>query len=253
MAGERLKIFVCDDDEAVRSALASYCMRLCRELDIPCETKAFADGDALVSGFSGDVDIVLLDIEMPLLNGMDAAREIRAAGSDACIVFTTSFESYAISGYEVGAYRYLLKPVSYERFSAEVRPAFEGVYQAKARKLYVSAGGETVAVAHADIVLVETGKSHRVSIATREGELVAYESMARIERELVASGDFFRCHESFIVGFRHVVSVGGSDVRMDNGRAVPVSRHRKHAFVEAFSQFACAETMVGTRFGACEG
>lgn len=236
-----LKIAVCDDDAAIRETLAGYCARLCAECGVGCAVTCFEDGDRLLDGFSNATDILLLDIEMPLLDGMAAARQIRRGNAGVCIVFVTSFERYAVPGYEVGAYRYLLKPLEYGRFARELRDAFERARDARSTKVCLKVKGGVLRVDPADIALVETGRNHRIT-ALVDGQPVDLRETTMAELEaLLGEVGFFRCHASYLVNLAHVRFIGPAETRLDDGRAVPVSKHRKHAFKEVVSRLACRD------------
>ena len=86
MGSTSLKIALCDDDAGVREQLSAHCGRLCEELGIACELELFTDGDELVSRYGTDTDLLFLDVEMPLLDGMSAAHEIRRRDAGVTIV-----------------------------------------------------------------------------------------------------------------------------------------------------------------------
>lgn len=245
-AGAPLRIAVCDDDAAVRATLSDFCVRLCAESGVGCTVTCFDDGDRLLDGFDNATDVLLLDIEMPLLDGMAAARQIRQGNAGVCIVFVTSFERYAVPGYEVGAYRYLLKPLEYGRFAHELRGAFERARDARATKILLKVKGGTLRLDPSEIALVETGRNHRVSAVVR-GEPVDVRETTLAELEALLGGlGFFRCHASFLVNLARVRFLGPDEAVLDDGRHVPVSKHRKRAFREAASCLACREAFGGS-------
>lgn len=111
-----LRIGVCDDDKEFRQRLMQMIRIWSDHSGIPTELYPFDNGDELISKNAAfRMDIILLDIVMPLLNGMDTARELRAQDTAVKIIFLTSSPEFALESYEVRAQDYLLKPITYER------------------------------------------------------------------------------------------------------------------------------------------
>lgn len=111
-----LRIGVCDDDKEFRQRLVQMIRIWSEHSGIPTELYPFDNGDELIAKNAAfRMDIILLDIVMPLLNGMDTARELRAQDTAVKIIFLTSSPEFALESYEVRAQDYLLKPITYER------------------------------------------------------------------------------------------------------------------------------------------
>ena len=105
------RIAIVEDDAECREQLREYVEHYGQENREELEVLCFSDGAELVEGYRPVYDLLLLDIEMPNLDGMTAARRIRQVDSDVLIVFITNMAKYAISGYEVEAPGFMLKPV----------------------------------------------------------------------------------------------------------------------------------------------
>lgn len=120
-----LKIALCDDDTSSISRTEAYIRKICQGNTVSIEFYRFKDGAALLDNYPKELDLLFLDIEMPFVNGVEMAREIRRRDTHVVVVFMSNFEKYAIQGYEVGAWRYLLKPVTWERFQKELQIPFE--------------------------------------------------------------------------------------------------------------------------------
>ena len=125
-----LDVAIVDDEKEVREELAQMVLRFASQEGIRAKTHAYVDGaDLLAALDAGEAvhDIVLLDIEMAQVSGMDAAHELRRRGCDAQIVFVTNMAQYAIRGYEVGAFDFVVKPVEYRVFAFKFKRVVEAV------------------------------------------------------------------------------------------------------------------------------
>ena len=115
-----LNIAIVEDEENYRNILYEYLKRYEQENNEEVQISVFADGDEIVENYSAKYDIILMDIEMQFMNGMDAAKKIRESDREVIIIFITNMVQYAIQGYEVDALDYVLKPISYFAFSQKI-------------------------------------------------------------------------------------------------------------------------------------
>ena len=111
-----IRIAIVEDNTEEMQLMKSYVDRCSKERGFLCTVDSYTDGDGIVEGIQAGYDLIILDIELPLINGMDAAEEIRKMDQDATIIFVTHNPNYAIRGYKVQALDYLLKPVQYKAF-----------------------------------------------------------------------------------------------------------------------------------------
>ena len=111
-----VNIVICENDKNDQEFVGSKVVDILDDLNIEYEIKVYNSGDDLLEGYDKYTDIILLDIQMDGLDGMETARKIREFDDNVEIIFITSFVEYALEGYEVNAYRYLLKPVKDEDF-----------------------------------------------------------------------------------------------------------------------------------------
>lgn len=110
MGDNRLGVVVCDDDAHAAHGLADYARRLCVELQVSAHVVEFTDPSLLLDSWPDGACLLFLDMEMPLVDGMAVAREIRSRGEDLPIVFVTSYDRYAVQGYEVARESYYRRP-----------------------------------------------------------------------------------------------------------------------------------------------
>ena len=115
-----IRIAVVDDDSISCRTMVNYLSRYRKERHEELSVSVFTDGKAFADGYRPVYDILLLDIQMTPIDGIEVARRVRARDESVVIVFITSAPQYAINGYEVGALSYLLKPLPWFAFSQEL-------------------------------------------------------------------------------------------------------------------------------------
>ncbi|HBG0493967.1 TPA: two-component system response regulator RgbR, partial [Clostridioides difficile] len=115
-----IKIAVCEDEKETQLLIEDYLENILKDISIEYEIQKYISGEELLESNLKDIDILLLDIKMEKLNGMDTARKIREVDNEMEIIFVTSLIDYVQEGYEVRAYRYLLKPIELEELKKHV-------------------------------------------------------------------------------------------------------------------------------------
>ena len=231
-----IRIGVVEDDPASIDRILAHLDRYQREHGERFHVGAFHDGADILEDYRPDWDILLLDIQMPRVDGMTAARRIRERDNDVVIVFVTSAPQYAISGYEVDALSYLLKPVGYAAFEQELsRCLLRLRRRERGTLLFTDSEGVVHRIDVADVLYIETVR-HRLMIRTLDGDYTVAGALKVMEAEL-AGDDFFRCNSGYLVNLRHVTGVEGNDCRIRGGVRLQISRPRKKEFLAALAAY----------------
>lgn len=115
-----IRIAVVEDEELYAEQLQNYISKYAEERKKQIKVTWFQDGEDIVSGYKGEYDIILLDIQMRFMDGMTAAEKIRELDSEVVLMFITNMIQYAVRGYEVDAMDYVVKPVEYFAFSQKL-------------------------------------------------------------------------------------------------------------------------------------
>lgn len=230
-----IRIGIAEDDAASAALLVDYLRRYERGQDEQFQVTTFADGADVVAGYRPDFDILLLDIEMPRLDGFSAAERIRLVDPDVIIIFITNMRQYAIKGYEVDALSYVVKPVPYFAFAQEIKRSVARLRRRTADYLLLQVDGGLVRLPTDDIVFLESVK-HRTMVHTVDGLHSVVAPLKALEAELEGK-HFFRCNSGYLVNLRHVLGVAGSSARMVGGHELLVSRPRKKAFLAAMTDY----------------
>ncbi len=229
-----LRIAVCDDEQAECELMEKYIREWAACRAYQALVLSFSGGEALLQAFfQKGFDLVLLDIQMQGTDGMSAARRIRAADPDAGIFFVTGYEDYLAEGYEVEAFRYLLKPLRREKLW-EALDLFLIRRMRDQRYWTVETPEGQKRVALTEILYLESF-GHTCLMHTLEERFLVKKGISEIEKELEILGlSVFRTHRSYLVNLAQVTAVGWDRATLAGGSEVPVSRTQYQGLNRAF-------------------
>ena len=197
-------------------------------------TELFQDGDALLAAHKKNpFDIILLDVVMPMLSGIDTARELREKDKSVKIVFLTSSAEYAVESYSVKASNYLLKPVSREKLFACMTELLAEI-QSNAKSLVVKGVDATHRVQLADIEHLEAQLKHVIFFLRDGRQLESLNHFYTCENALLLEDGFFKCHRSYIVNIHHIKNYSHTEIIMRSGQRIPIARSCQKSFDEAY-------------------
>ena len=157
------------------------------------------------------VDLIFLDIKMPLMSGIEFIQSLR---NPPAFIFTTAYSEYAVRSYELEAIDYLLKPVTYERFHIAVSKFLKQSlrHAGLVDYSYFKVNGKMVKIEHRDIIYAQSIKDY-VIIFTLKGKYMTHMTMKYLTDLLPDSG-FRRIHRSFLIGISHITSIGRSEIEL---------------------------------------
>jgi two-component system, LytTR family, response regulator AlgR len=243
------RILIADDEAPARARLRDL-LDECRErFPLAIVDEARNGREALEVLNREKVDVVLLDIRMPEIDGLEAARHIAGMANPPAIIFTTAFDTYAIKAFEVNAIDYLLKPIRVERLLAALakaraaapvsREALDAAANQPRRHLSVHERGKIHLVPVADILYLRAELKY-LTVRTVEREFLVEESLTRLEEEFGEA--FVRVHRNCLVARSAVAGFernaeesesGWAVVITGTGEKLPLSR-RQHHVVKQF-------------------
>lgn len=230
-----IRIVIAEDDRSCADQLEQYLRRYGEEKKTELSVCVFRDGLELVEHYQPDWDILLLDIEMPNLDGMTAARKIREIDTSVTMIFITNMAKYAIRGYEVDALDFVLKPVSYFAFSTKLTKAITSIRRTRQAGILFQDESGVHKLMVDEILFVEIS-DHWLYIHTEGGVYSGLGTLREMEQQL-DPGCFFRCNKCYLVNLRHVVHVRGNLVTLTGGQELQISRPRKKEFQMALMNY----------------
>lgn len=229
-----MRIAIVDDDTQAQKAL---CADLTELLELPADIRTFGSGEDFLACFEpGAFHLVILDIFMGKLTGMDVARKIRETDQDVRLVFCTSSNEFASESYEVGACYYLHKPFGKDRLRAMInRLDLENAE--KLRSLQLPDGQSMVL---RDILYADFA-AHCVTFHCKQNRNITVRmSFADAESLLCVYPYFFAPSKGIAVNFYEVTAQGPDTFRMSDGTVIPISRRKAKEVLEAYSSFRFA-------------
>lgn len=214
-------ISLCDDNPTERTYIKSLVLDWSTQSGALVSVREYPSAEALLFSYEGSPpDILLLDIEMPGMNGVELAKKLRSRQETVQIIFITGYPDFIAEGYEVEALHYLMKPVTPQKLMEVLSRAVVKISQSEKKILVPFDGGEIALPLH-EIFFIEAQRQYSV-IHASSGEHRLKVPISELETRL--NEYFLRVQRSFIVNLREVLRINRTEVILKSGEAVPISR-----------------------------
>ncbi len=234
-----MTICYCEDESAQAKAFAIKIDQWAKNKNIEVHADLFESAEEyLFKAEQNAYDVIFLDISMRGQNGMELARQIREKEKDVILVFVTSDASYVFDGYEVGAYRYLMKPLDEEKLWEILDYARTQKEVEEENYILVKKDSQSVRVNLKDIIYIEAQK-HYVNLCMENKESIniktAFTELLQETQE--KSDTIFLTHRSYAVNIEKVVRIGRTECVLSDSSVIPVSRSFYKEVNEAFIKY----------------
>ena len=227
----KLNIAICDDEQNQIEYITSLVLSWSSREGHDCDIHAFTSAEAFLFEYEDEkaYDILLLDVEMKSMTGIELAKRIRKDNNRAEIVFITSHFEFIGEGYEVDALHYLIKPISTDKLAQVLTKATEKL-SVEPPSVIITCEGETIKLYEADIRYIESFL-HYIVIHTKYNEYKIKESISVFENRL--SDDFYRIHRSYLVSLKHITRISRTSVNIGHTE-LPLSRGKYDDIIRSF-------------------
>lgn len=231
-----MRVAICDDEKTEQQWIKRLVLEWAKEKGEPLEVVCFSSGEAFWFSWEEDAvyDLLILDIEMGTLNGMELAKRIRKEGGDVPILFVTGYDEYMAQGYEVAAIHYLVKPLLKESLFTVLERVKSAQKKQEEKLLFLGEEG-MISFLISKIWYIEA-RGHQCILVTEKKELILRESISAIEERLKEKRGFIRCHRSYLVNLGYVAAVLPNEIVLDSGGRIPLSRRMSKEVYQAFMQ-----------------
>lgn len=236
-----LRIAACDDDEKERLRIAELLGRYREEKNAPLHFDVYRSGVGLLEA-RGQIpyDLLLLDILMPGLSGMDAAKEIRLTDRETKLIFLTSSPEFAVESYSVEAYSYLLKPVTSEKLFPLLDRLFSEQRQSEQVLTLMRPAG-VMRIPFSKLSVLEVSNK-KLRFHLQDGSVKEVNgALSELEETLLSREEFVKVHRSYLVNMSQIQSLSAGELTTYAGQRVPVSRLLQTRVRDRYMNYLFAE------------
>lgn len=229
-----LRLAIVEDEENAAIQLADCISKFCEVNSIHVEIRQFGSATDFLNDYKPVFDIIFMDIMLPNLNGMEAAKQLRLIDDKVTLIFVTNMANFAVKGYDVAALDFIVKPVEYDSFAMKMERAVNAVMQRQGFDLAIQADRSLKRVPASKIYYIEVSR-HYLIYHTKEGSIKARGTLDSLEKQL-SGGNFVRCNVCYLVNLKYVSEVSGDNLIV-GGETLKISRARKKEFMQSLTNY----------------
>ena len=228
-----LKIAILEDNTDQTKRLVEHLTKYGQENNVSFEISDFTNGLSFIQDFSPHWDIIFLDIEMPGLNGVEVAEEIRRVDKDVILIFVTNLFKYALKGYSVGAMDYLIKPVYYNDLSVTLSRVMNHFESTDTNYINLETKEGIHRINPNSLYYVEVNK-HYLTYHTPDEDITVRGTMSSAEAAL--TDGFAKCNNCYLVNLKFVTEVTKESAQV-GPHTLEISRRAYPGFIESLNNY----------------
>ena len=229
-----IRIAIVEDEKNSSDLLVNYLEKYSNDKNIRFDVKTFFSCNQILNNYNNNFDIIFMDIELPDGNGLETIRKIREVDKNVIVVFVTNMAQYAVKGYEVRAFDFIVKPVTSYNFYIKLDNILNLFEQKKDDEIWISNKDGKMKLNISSIYYIEVIQ-HMCIYHTKDGNYKATGSLNNIEKTL-SKYNFSLCNRCYLVNLRYVTSVKKGFVLIDNEELI-ISRAKQASFMKDLNDF----------------
>ena len=225
-------IAVAENDPACAAIITEYIKQYALEHHLPIEVCQFRNAGELLAGFRPAWTAVIMDAELPDMDGISAAGEVRSMDESVLLVLIGNNLEQAVQGYTVGALDFIIKPLTRQQVILKMDRIVSAAHTRRPHYVLLSVKSGMIRISTEEILYVEV-TDHHLHIVMTDRDFIVFDSLSHFEKMLPAN-EFSRCSQSYLVNLLHVAEIRPASILV-GGYELPLSRMRRKAFLQAVS------------------
>lgn len=220
-----IRIGICDDEDIILDKISLLIQENFNLLNCDFETIKFNNANSLIKTHSEDnFDVVFLDIDMPVMNGLDAAQVIKTNNPNTVIIFITSKDELVYESFRVQPFRFIRKTKLTEEISEAIKETYK-LLNNNSYKINVKIDNNVYEIGINSILYIESSRNYIIINTVSDKRYKYKDSINQKETELKDYG-FIRTHLGYLVNLRYVQRLIGDSLLLKNNQKIPISRSR---------------------------
>ncbi len=229
-----IRIGILEDEQRDAERLTSFLKKYAEEKQLSFSTTCFTNSTHFLEKYNSDFDLLFIDIELPDLNGMDAMHKLRLIDEKVMIIFVTNLAQYAVNGYEVGAFDFIIKPITFYNLTVKLNRALARLEHKKEKTIWINTRTDKKKIDINTLKYVEVNK-HKLIYHTTNGNITTLGTMKEVV-ELLQNSQFSLCNQCYLVNLSFVTGIEGYDCVLGDER-LKISAPKKKDFLHALNDF----------------
>lgn len=229
------KVLIVEDTPAEADVLRGFLARYAAEKDLELSVEVLGSALEFIDA-RRVADLVLMDIDMPGINGMEAAQIMRGYDEQTPLIFVTNLAQYAVRGYSVDALDFVVKPVEYHDFAMRLDRAVRIMGRNARSTLALPTQDGIAVVSHSDLLFIDMLK-HDVCYHLVDGRVLHERGTMRATAEKLGEDEFLKMSSGCLVNMGRITKIGAESVTVADGTELFFSRSQKRAALERLSNF----------------
>lgn len=230
-----IHLAICDDERLLVDSLTEQFRRYALETGEEVRITTYYDGLELIEKYDPTIDLIFLDIQMKLVDGLRAAKRVRELDEKVGIIFLTTLTQYGLEGYKYQALDYVIKPLKYARLKSELDSFLSRRCREENPFIIVSNDSGNYRILLNRLRYVETFNRNLLFHSEQEN-IICYKTMKEITQRLTPYG-FIRCHSSYLVNPFFVKGVKKLEITLITGETLPISQPKRKEFMERLTEY----------------